>query len=30
MHDTGCHIHFPDSNRGATSEKSNQVSQPWL
>lgn len=26
MHDTGCHIHFPDSNRGATSEKSNQVS----
>lgn len=26
MHDTGCHIHFPDSNRGATNEKSNQVS----
>ena len=25
MHDTGCHIHFPDSNRGATNEKSNQV-----
>ncbi|XP_068721063.1 protein bicaudal C homolog 1-B-like [Montipora capricornis] len=26
MQDTGCHIHFPDSNRGATNEKSNQVS----
>ena len=25
MQDTGCHIHFPDSNRGATNEKSNQV-----
>ena len=27
MHDTGCHIHFPDSNRTATAEKSNQVSR---
>ncbi|XP_014669291.1 PREDICTED: protein bicaudal C homolog 1-B-like [Priapulus caudatus] len=27
MHDTGCHIHFPDSNRGSScTEKSNQVS----
>ncbi|XP_048581581.1 protein bicaudal C homolog 1-B isoform X2 [Nematostella vectensis] len=26
MQDTGCHIHFPDSNRGSSSEKSNQVS----
>ena len=26
MAETGCHIHFPDSNRSATSEKSNQVS----
>ncbi|XP_038058655.1 protein bicaudal C homolog 1-like isoform X2 [Patiria miniata] len=26
MHDTGCHIHFPDSNRGSQQEKSNQVS----
>ncbi|KAK2551783.1 Protein bicaudal C-like protein 1-B [Acropora cervicornis] len=26
MQDTGCHIHFPDSNRGASNEKSNQVS----
>ncbi|KAL9979678.1 hypothetical protein ACROYT_G017378 [Oculina patagonica] len=26
MQDTGCHIHFPDSNRGTTNEKSNQVS----
>jgi len=26
MEDTGCHIHFPDSNRTNTSEKSNQVS----
>jgi len=25
MQDTGCHIHFPDSNRGTTNEKSNQV-----
>ena len=25
MHDTGCHIHFPDSNRSAAAEKSNQV-----
>ncbi len=26
MEDTGCHIHFPDSNRGSQQEKSNQVS----
>jgi len=26
MNDTGCHIHFPDSNRTNTFEKSNQVS----
>jgi protein bicaudal C len=26
MEETGCHIHFPDSNRSGTSEKSNQVS----
>ncbi|XP_070544405.1 protein bicaudal C homolog 1-like isoform X2 [Ptychodera flava] len=26
MQDTGCHIHFPDSNRGNQAEKSNQVS----
>ncbi|XP_074647664.1 protein bicaudal C homolog 1-B-like isoform X2 [Tubulanus polymorphus] len=26
MKDTGCHIHFPDSNRNNTLEKSNQVS----
>ncbi|XP_068618033.1 protein bicaudal C [Battus philenor] len=26
MEDTGCHIHFPDSNRTSTLEKSNQVS----
>ncbi|KAI1295441.1 Protein bicaudal C -like protein 1 [Halotydeus destructor] len=26
MDDTGCHIHFPDSNRTNTFEKSNQVS----
>ncbi|XP_052751164.1 protein bicaudal C homolog 1-A isoform X2 [Galleria mellonella] len=26
MEDTGCHIHFPDSNRTSTVEKSNQVS----
>ncbi|RWS30126.1 protein bicaudal C 1-like protein [Leptotrombidium deliense] len=26
MDDTGCHIHFPDSNRTSTVEKSNQVS----
>lgn len=26
MDDTGCHIHFPDSNRTSTFEKSNQVS----
>ncbi|XP_023931361.1 protein bicaudal C homolog 1-B isoform X2 [Lingula anatina] len=26
MQQTGCHIHFPDSNRGSTTEKSNQVS----
>ena len=25
MHDTGCHIHFPDSNRNNQVEKSNQV-----
>ncbi|KPJ12868.1 Protein bicaudal C [Papilio machaon] len=26
MEDTGCHIHFPDSNRTSATEKSNQVS----
>lgn len=26
MEDTGCHIHFPDSNRSNPTEKSNQVS----
>lgn len=26
MNDTGCHIHFPDSNRTNTVDKSNQVS----
>lgn len=26
MEDTGCHIHFPDSNRSNPMEKSNQVS----
>ncbi|OWR54324.1 bicaudal C [Danaus plexippus plexippus] len=26
MEDTGCHIHFPDSNRTSAQEKSNQVS----
>ncbi|XP_026495794.2 protein bicaudal C [Vanessa tameamea] len=26
MEETGCHIHFPDSNRTSTQEKSNQVS----
>ncbi|CAK1586705.1 unnamed protein product [Parnassius mnemosyne] len=26
MEETGCHIHFPDSNRTSTMEKSNQVS----
>ena len=25
MQDTGCHIHFPDSNRNNQLEKSNQV-----
>ena len=25
MRDTGCHIHFPDSNRNNQMEKSNQV-----
>jgi len=25
MHDTACHIHFPDSNRNSAAEKSNQV-----
>lgn len=25
MEDTGCHIHFPDSNRNNQAEKSNQV-----
>ena len=25
MQETGCHIHFPDSNRGNSLEKSNQV-----
>ncbi len=26
MSETGCHIHFPDSNRSNPNEKSNQVS----
>ncbi|XP_055937590.1 protein bicaudal C homolog 1-A-like [Argiope bruennichi] len=26
MEETGCHIHFPDSNRNSAAEKSNQVS----
>uniref|UniRef100_H2YRZ3 SAM domain-containing protein n=1 Tax=Ciona savignyi TaxID=51511 RepID=H2YRZ3_CIOSA len=26
MEETGCHIHFPDSNRTSSAEKSNQVS----
>ena len=26
MQETGCHIHFPDSNRNNQVEKSNQVS----
>ena len=26
MNETGCHIHFPDSNRTSCKEKSNQVS----
>ena len=26
MDSTGCHIHFPDSNRFSTTEKCNQVS----
>lgn len=26
MEETGCHIHFPDSNRSNHQEKSNQVS----
>lgn len=26
MEETGCHIHFPDSNRSNPMEKSNQVS----
>ncbi|CAG4951338.1 unnamed protein product [Colias eurytheme] len=26
MEETGCHIHFPDSNRTSALEKSNQVS----
>jgi protein bicaudal C len=26
MEETGCHIHFPDSNRSNLNEKSNQVS----
>ncbi len=25
MQETGCHIHFPDSNRSSSLEKSNQV-----
>jgi len=25
MEETGCHIHFPDSNRHSQGEKSNQV-----
>ena len=25
MHETECHIHFPDSNRNTQTEKSNQV-----
>lgn len=27
MEETGCHIHFPDSNRNNQAEKSNQVSE---
>lgn len=27
MEETGCHIHFPDSNRNNQAEKSNQVGQ---
>jgi len=27
MEETGCHIHFPDSNRSNTAEKSNQVGE---
>ncbi len=27
MQETGCHIHFPDSNRNTQAEKSNQVRQ---
>lgn len=27
MEETGCHIHFPDSNRNNQAEKSNQV---WI
>lgn len=33
MEDTGCHIHFPDSNRNNQAEKSNQVIgplYPWV
>ena len=30
MQDTGCHIHFPDSNRGTTNEKSNQVGHCYI
>lgn len=26
MEETGCHVHFPDSNRSVNAEKSNQVS----
>jgi protein bicaudal C len=26
MQETGCHIHFPDSNRSNQAEKSNQAS----
>lgn len=27
MEETGCHIHFPDSNRNNQAEKSNQVTR---
>lgn len=29
MEETGCHIHFPDSNRNNQAEKSNQVCDIW-
>ncbi|CAL1289727.1 unnamed protein product [Larinioides sclopetarius] len=30
MEETGCHIHFPDSNRNSTAEKSNQELLPLV